>query len=125
MTNPFWKSPVYGVIKAMKATGNQPGIIQQWVELARQWALENPGPDADAILAWVPHFQARPFYTAAELAPIFPALIVALGLAERPPRYSVKRLEHLLDYGGLPRLTENPNYFIVERIKRNQNHDRP
>lgn len=118
MTNPFWKSPVYGVVKAMKATGNGPGVIEQWVDMAQQWAQENPGPEADAILAWAPHFQARPYYTAAELAPIFPALIVALGLAERPPKISAKRLEYMLDYGGIPRLTENRNYFIVEKIHR-------
>ena len=100
----------------MKATGNQPGVIAQWVAMAHQWALENPGREADAILAWAPHFQPRPYYTAAELAPIFPALIVALGLAERPPKYSAKTLEHMLDYGGLPRLTEDRNYFIVEKI---------
>lgn len=116
MTSPFWKSPVYGVVKAMKATGNQPGVIRQWVDLAIKWAHENPGPEANAILAWAPHFQPRPYYTAAELAPIFPALIVALGLSERPVRYSAKRLEHMLDYAGLPRLTEDRNYFIVEQI---------
>lgn len=114
--NDFWKGPVYGVVKAMKATGNQPGVIKQWVAMAEQWAHENPGPEADAILAWAPHFQPRPFYTAAELAPIFPALIVALGLAKRPPKYSAKTLEHMLDYAGLPRLTDDKNYFIVEQI---------
>lgn len=114
--NDFWTSPVYGVIKAMKATGNKPGIIQQWVALSHQWALENPGRQANAILAWIPHFQPRPFYTAAELAPMFPALIVALGLSDRPVKYSAKRLEHMLDYGGLPRLTKDRDYFIVEQI---------
>jgi len=129
--NAFWGGPTYGVIQAMKARGNQPGIIAQWVSLAHQWALDHRGPDSDAIRAWVPHFRARPFYTASELVPMFPALVVALGLTNRPPNYSAGRLASELDYGRLPCLKRedesiwfrNPldnskidRYYIVERI---------
>lgn len=131
MTNPFWSGPIYGVIQAMKACGNKPGIIAQWVALAHQWALDHRGPEADAIRAWLPHFKPRPFYTAHELAPMFPALIVALGLTDRPSTYSPERLANELDFGGLPVLrrddesiwfrnpmdrTKVERYYIVERI---------
>lgn len=127
----FWDGPTYGVIKAMKASGNRPGVIAQWMQLAHQWALDHRGPDAAAIREWLPYFQARPFYTAFELTPMFPALVTALGLSDRPPNYSSGRLAHELDFGGLPVLKrddgsewfENPvdrsrtdRYYIVERI---------
>lgn len=129
--NPFWSGPTYGVIQAMKARGNRPGIIQQWVALAHQWVLDHKGPEAAAIRAWLPMFQSRPFYTAAELVPMFPALVVALGLTDRPPRYSVGRLATELDYGKLPCVknadgsqwfrnpadsTKVERFYIVERI---------
>lgn len=129
--NDFWKSSTYGVIKAMKATGNSPGIVAQWIEGARLWAMANDGRDAAAVKAWLPHWQARPFYTASELAPMWPALTVALGASKYlPPKPSVSRLIFALDYGGLPRL-KNQNgtvefrspvtgagmsYYIVEQI---------
>lgn len=129
--NPFWSGPTYGLIQAMRATGNKPGVIAQWVGLAHQWALDHKGPEADAIKAWLPYFKPRPFYAADELAPMFPALIAALGLSERPPQYSASRLANELDYGGLPVLkrdddsiwfrnpldrTKIARYYIVERI---------
>lgn len=122
---------IYAVVQAMKARGNQPGLIAQWVALAHQWALDHRGPDADAIRAWLPYFQPRPFYTAGELAPMWPALVVALGLSERPATYSPGRLANELDFGGLPVLhrdgdsvwfrnpldrTKIERYYIVERI---------
>lgn len=127
----FWGGPTYGVITAMKARGNQPGLIAQWIALAHQWALDHRGPEADAMRKWLPLFQARPFYNAAELAPMWPALVVALGLLDRPPIYSPGRLANELDFGGLPVLHRddggvwfrNPldrskieRYYIVERI---------
>lgn len=122
-SNPFWTSPIYGVIKAMKASGNQRGVIAQWMGLAGKWAMENDGPEAAAIRAWLPHFKSRPFYSAAELAPMFPALIVALGLAERPVQYSPGRLAYELSFGGLPyKDFEHPiskirtRFFIVEQV---------
>jgi hypothetical protein len=129
--NPFWSGPTYGIIQAMKAAGNRPGVIAQWVTLAHQWALDHKGPDSDAIRAWLPLFQPRPFYTAGELAPMWPALIAGLGLSERPGTWSAGRLAHELDYGGLPCVKDaddgvwfrNPadrtkieRFYIVERI---------
>src|SRR5690606_35772136 len=128
---PFWDGPTYGVIQAMKARGNTPVVISHWVALVHKWALDHKGPDADAMRTWLPHFQPRPFYPDAELVPIFPALVVALGLTERPPSYSEGRLAHELDYGGLPVLkrddggiwfrnpldrTKVARYYIVERL---------
>jgi hypothetical protein len=121
LTNLFWNSPTYKIIKAMKATGNQPGVIAQWKDMVEAWAVKNKGPDAEAVKAWLPMWQVRPMYTAAELAPIFPMLAVALRFADRPtPQMSPKRLENELIYGALPRVRlvgdDYSPYFIVERI---------
>lgn len=131
--NSFWKSDTYAVIKAMKATGNRPGVIAEWIVRAGAWASANDGPDAVAVRAWLPLWQVRPFYSAAELAPIFPVLAWMLGGKDRlPPTMSPERLAFQLDYGGLPRLEKpdlsthyrNPvtgqtaRYYIVEEIHR-------
>ena len=130
--NEFWTGPVYTVVKAMKACGNQPGLIAQWVEAARQWSLDNRGPDAEAIKAWLPYFQPRPFYTAQELTPMWPALVAAIGRANkyRNVNYSPGRLANALDYARLPKVIRNDGtewflnpvtqrndkFYIVERI---------
>jgi len=133
MTADFWLSDTFQVIKLMKATGNRPGIILRWKALVQTWALDNAGTaEAKAINAWLPYWQVRPFYTAAELAPIFPALAVTFGIAKRPtPQRSPSRLENELHMGGLPMLHNrdsedlnfrNPktgqldHYWIVERL---------
>lgn len=118
MSNAYWEGDVYAVIKAMKATGNQPGVIAQWKRVVEQWAQSRPdNGDARAALAWLPLWQPRPFYRAEELAPIFPALAVAIGVTDiiKSSR-SARRLEFELDYGGLPRLLNDRRYFIVERL---------
>lgn len=124
----FWFSPTYKIIKAMQATGNGPGVIEQWVGQVAAWAEQYPGADSDAIKAWLPHWKMRPFYTAAELAPLFPALAVAMQFSDRllAPK-NPRRLYHELVYGKLPMLNQGatmrhpvtlaPNqYFIVERL---------
>jgi hypothetical protein len=62
----------------------------------------------------------RPFYTAEELMPLWPALAIATGFTDKWPSVlkSAKRLGHELDFFGLPRLfdLEYRQYFIVERI---------
>lgn len=128
--NLFWKSDVYTVIKAMKASGNEPGLVARWLGQVAQWVALETGPDGAALRAWLPLWQARPFYSANELAPMFPALILALGLRERlPPAMSPERLAFQLDYGRLPTLRNvdgtdrfvSPQgyatrYYTVERI---------
>lgn len=119
------------IVKQMKRTGNQPGIIQQWIAGANKWADENPGRDGQAIREWVAHWQARPFYTSTELAPLIPALGVAMGITEKPlPQFGTKRLEHMLDFAGLPKLKrkrggylfrhpyrlKTEEFYIVEQI---------
>lgn len=128
----FWFSPTYRIIKAMKEAGNGPGVIRQWLEPVAQWAESSKGPDAEALRAWLPLFQHRPFYTAEELSPIFPALAVGMGIV--PKLYAPKephRLAQELLYGRLPLLVKpdgtrdytNPltgrtgDYFIVERLR--------
>lgn len=109
----------YHIIQAMKATGNRPGIIAQWKEAVAGWAQMNrTDPNAAAVNAWLPLWQPRPFYTAEELAPMWPALAIATGYTDRWPAVlkSARRLENELDYYGLPRLTFCRKYFIVERI---------
>lgn len=119
MNNPFWRSPTYRIIQAMKATGNRAGVVEQWKESVRKWAEMNSTlSEAKAILAWLPYWQTRPFYTAEELAPMWPALAVALRIVARPfPVIPAARLSHLLDYGGLPRFEmDGQKFYIVEQI---------
>lgn len=110
----------YHVIRAMKATGNQPGIIARWKEEVAGWAqMHRTDPNAAAVLAWLPLWQTRPFYTANELAPIWPALGIATGFRTTWPSVlkSAKRLEHELDFHRLPRLrAPYRNYFVCERL---------
>lgn len=110
----------YQIIQAMKATGNRTGIIAQWKEMVEQWvALNCDSPGAAAVRAWLPLWQARPFYTAEELAPMWPALGIVTGVLKSWPSVpkSAKRLEHELDFYELPRLPEPyRNYFICERL---------
>jgi hypothetical protein len=117
----FWKgSETYHIIQAMKATGNRPGVIAQWKADVERWARFNyQNPDAVAVNAWLPLWQPRPFYTAEELMPLWPALAIATGFTDKWPSVlkSAKRLGHELDFFGLPRLDlEYRQYFIVERI---------
>lgn len=118
MSNDFYQGPTYKIVQAMKATGNQPGVIEQWREMVEHWAGTHPGPDAAAILAWLPMWQIRPFYSAAELAPMFPALAVALRITPTLGfQKSPARLANELDFAGLPYIFENGvRYYIVERI---------
>lgn len=114
------RNETWHIIQAMKATGNQPGIIEKWKNDLAQWAsTRNPNDrDVAAILAWLPLWQARPFYTAEELAPMWPALAIATGATERWPSVlkSPARLANELDFYGLPRLPYCRKYFIVERL---------
>lgn len=134
MTKSFWEGTTSKIVKAMKATGNKPGIIAQWKALVDAWAgTADPtiDPNKAAVRDWLPMWQVRPFYTAGELAPIFPALAVVLNIQDRPgPIKSPMRLQHELIFAGLPilRSTENEDffehpeyghcrrYFIVEQI---------
>ena len=117
----FWKGgETYHIIQAMKATGNNPGVIAHWKESVETWALLNPtDPNAAAVKAWLPLWRPGPFYTADELAPMWPALAIATGFANRWPSVvkSARRLEFELDFHLLPRLSEPwRKYFICERI---------
>jgi hypothetical protein len=110
----------YHIIKAMKATGNQPGIIARWKEDVAAWAQMHPtDPNASAVLAWLPLWQSRPFYTVDELAPMWPALAIVTEFRTTWPSVvkSPKRLERELDFYRLPRLpAPYRNYFVCERL---------
>jgi len=115
----FWNSDTYKIVQAMKGTGNKPGIVAQWKAEIEKWALNAVNdPEAAAVRAWLPMWQVRPFYTATELAPMWPALAIALGLRERMMEGpSARRLEFELHYAELPSFwLRNDSYFIVERI---------
>jgi hypothetical protein len=118
--NKFWQSETYAIVKAMKARGNQEGLIVEWKDTVSLWAEANYArPDAKAVLAWLPQWQVRPFYTKEELAPLWPALAIAVGKAKRWPSAvkSPNRLEYELDFANLPRLKQfDRRYFIVERL---------
>lgn len=116
----FWKGETAAIVKAMKATGNQPGMVVAWLLEIAVWAQAHPtDPNAAAVLSWLPHWQPRPFYTAEELAPIWPALAIAVGHTSHWPEVpkSAKRLEHEFDFVGLPHFEANGRkYYIVERL---------
>jgi len=115
----FWNSDTYKIVKAMKGTGNRPGIVAQWKAEIERWAIGAVNnPDAVAVRAWLPLWQVRPFYTAAELAPMWPALAIALGLQTRMLEApSPRKLEFELHYAELPYFWfQDECYFIVERI---------
>lgn len=113
-------SETYHIIEMMKATGNRPGVIEQWKGAVADWAQKyRTDPDAAAVNAWLPLWQPRCGYTADELAPLWPALAIATGFTNRWPAVvkSARRLEHELDFHGLPfRLLREQKYYIVERI---------
>lgn len=119
--NNFWEGETYAIVKAMRGTGNQEGVVARWKKSVEQWALSAVNdPNAVAARAWLPLWQVRPFYTVEELAPIWPALAITIGgfpgAYSRVPR-SAKRLEFELDYAGLPHFVYNgKKYFIVERL---------
>ena len=115
----------YHIINAMRRAGNY-GVIARWKDSVARWAELHPDDaDAAAVLAWLPFWQVRPFYTVEELAPIWPALAIATGFTERWPAVlkSARRLEFELDFHGLPRIgfPEWRHYFICERIHHWQN----
>lgn len=116
----FWKGETWAIVKAMKATGNRPGVIAEWKEKVAQWArMHRTDPNAAAVNAWLPLWQLRPVYTAEELAPMWPALAIAVEHTTHWPAVpkSAKRLEFELDYAGLPfRFSMGRKYYIVERI---------
>jgi hypothetical protein len=117
----FWKSDTAAIVKAMKATGNRPGVVHQWAQKVFWWARENRGPEADAVLAWFPHWRIRPFYTAAELTPLWPMLAIAIGHTTRIPPVGkgTMRLANELKFAGLPYIMiDGREYFIVEQIHR-------
>jgi hypothetical protein len=118
--NDFWKSDTALIVKRMKASGNRPGVIALWKEMVEEWAWGTVGPDAEAVKAFLPLWQPRPFYTAAELAPIFPMLAVALGLRARPETQKAPaRLANELRMARLPHFQRGEEiYFVVEQCHR-------
>jgi hypothetical protein len=91
--------------------------------------MNRTDPNAVAVNAWIRFWKPRPFYTAEELAPMWPALAIAVGHTTHWPSVlkSARRLEFELDYAGLPRLWNTvgctmefgpdfSKYFVVERI---------
>jgi len=115
-----WNTPTYRVVRKMIESGNQPGVVALWKNLVTRWAEEATGLEADAVKAFLPLWQDRKFYTAAELAPIFPLLEVALGVSERPgPMKSPERLANELKFCGLPSFYRNGiEFFVVEQTHR-------
>lgn len=120
MSKSIWKGESYAILKAMRASGNQQGLIASWKAGFEQWVEANPAnPDAMAAKAWLPYWRLRPFYTAEELAPIWPALAIAVGYTNRWPTVvkSPKRLSHELQALGFEnRVIDGKRYFFVERI---------
>ena len=122
----FYRGETYAIIQAMKASGNRPGVIAQWKKQVEDWALGAVNsPDAVSVRALLPFWQVRPFYTAEELAPIWPALAIAIGRTSHWPNVlkSPKRLATELDFVRHPSIVvKHPvtglldKFYIVERI---------
>lgn len=112
-----WNTPTYRVVAKMLRNGNQPGIVTQWKRMVEAWADKATGPDVAAVKAFLPLWQVRPFYTAAELAPIFPLLEAALGAVDRPGKpKSPARLANELKFAKLPFFVrDGVEYFVVEQ----------
>jgi hypothetical protein len=106
--NDFWKSDTARIRQNDEGhAATEPGLVQHWLEAAAsvmQWARSVRRDrmrkrSRRGCRLWQP----RPFYTAAELAPIFPMLAVALGLRARPePQKSPARLANELRMARLP-----------------------
>lgn len=116
-------STTYKIVQAMKATGNQAGVIAQWKQMVEIWAAsEVNNPDAVAVRAWLPLWQVRNYYTAAELVPLWPVLALVLGITktmEHPK--SAKRLENELDFAGLPYFVKDGvKYYLTEQIHKHK-----
>ena len=114
------RSETYHIIEMMKATGNRPGVIERWKTLVAEWSQKyRTDPGAAAVNAWLPLWQPRPFYTAEELAPMWPALAIATGFTNHWPAVvkSARRLAHELDFYGLPHvMIDGQKYYVVERL---------
>ena len=110
--------PTYQIVQAMLHRGNQPGLLREWFDGLKAWAETHKGPDANALALWLDVAKPRPFYTAAELAAMWPAFKLALGFAKimtEPP--SANRLANELKFHRLPVCwtDDGKEYFIVER----------
>lgn len=111
----------YHIVNAMRRAGNY-GVIARWKDSVARWAeMNSENADAAAVLAWLPFWQVRAFYTAEELAPMWPALAIATGYTDKwPVRQSLikspAQLANELDFHRLPRVPGYPRYFICERF---------
>jgi hypothetical protein len=116
----YWQGETWHIIRQMKRAGNHPGVIERWKASVATWAQMNrTDPNAAAVIAWLPLWRPRSFYTAEELAPMWPALAIATGYTNHWPAVlkSPRRLERELDFHLLPRLPEPwRQFFICERI---------
>lgn len=114
----------YKIVRAMYETGNGKGLIAQWLDqVTRMTTIEA------SVTVWADHMKPLPFFSARQLTPIIPSLMLGLGLAiTLPPIKSPTRLARELEKAGLPKLknTNGTEYFnihgyteklfIVERI---------
>lgn len=119
-------SDTYRIVQIILRRGNAPGLIAEWFDGMRQWAQANSGQDAEAVRLWLSLVEARPFYTAKELARFWPALRLTLGMTKRlEPAPSPHRLANELEFWGLPYVRRSDGvalkingekYFIVDRV---------
>lgn len=89
----------WDMVKAIRERGNREGVIREWFAGMKAWAEANRGADAAALKTWLEIVRPRPFYNARELAGLWPALKLELGIAERmtvppPALWFEKELEH-------------------------------
>lgn len=119
------------IVNVILRRGNGPGLIAEWFDGMRAWADANDGQDASALRTWLGVVCNRPFYNADELAPLWPALKLTLGLAKRMEAApGANRLANELKFHRLPVLrnadgtpfffsggnSSRREFFIVEHV---------
>lgn len=124
------------IVDQMRVQGNKDGLVRIFKREMQAWAEPRlDTADGRAINAWLPHFPSRPFYTARELVPLFPALGLALGYTKfLQGQKSSARLANELKFCKLPVLmnangtskfrhpvyvkadNEPQEFFIVEHV---------
>lgn len=119
--NSFWTGDTYAIVKAMRVCGNRPGLIAECKDAVERWASLPEymnSPDAMAVRSWLPEWQVRPFYTAAELAPLWPMLALSIGYTDKLlPVKGPRRLEFELDFAGLHHFTMyGRKFYAVEQL---------
>ena len=126
----FKHSPLYKTLQVMNAQRGD-SLVTQWKREVQKWAENHDKTlDAQAVKSMMTLWQERPFYSAAELSPILPAMALTLGITKTlQPATGAATLSTLLDFVKQPTLVgldgspffihpgsgQKAKFYIVER----------